>query len=181
MSFTIFSIALIMVFAVIATIEIYQGLKKGFFKSAVAFGMALVCMLISVVLSPLLSELLVSSVLCLSTTLLLCSVFPPSPSLLSLPQAVIPNDMTIANKSATILLFFIFFPFPKKTRPPRRRAREKTRFRSRSLKCPRTVSLHATVSIPADALSLGRSRQWLLLRSCPAFPYPCPKMGSCAH
>ena len=103
MSFTIFSIALIMVFAVIAAIEIYQGLKKGFFKSAVAFGMALVCMLISVVLSPLLSELLVSSVLAQYDIDELCQMMHLKPDIAG--ELILPVTSLIAS----IVIFVVIF------------------------------------------------------------------------
>ena len=74
MTFTLFSVAILMVFAVIAGLEIYQGMKKGFFKAMVAFGMALLCMVISLILAPLLSDLIATTVLAQYSSVEICNM-----------------------------------------------------------------------------------------------------------
>ena len=55
MTLTLFSVAILAIFAVCAAIEIYRGARRGFLKSLVTLCSAVVSIIISVCLSPLLS------------------------------------------------------------------------------------------------------------------------------
>ena len=103
MTFTVFSIAIIMLFAVIAVIEIYQGLKKGFFKAMVAFGMALLCMMIAVVLAPPLSELIANTVFAQYSPREICVMLRLNPDIAG--DLILP----IASLLMSILLFIVLF------------------------------------------------------------------------
>ena len=52
MSFSLFSIVILFIFAVICTIEIHKGRKQGFCRSLVSFGVTVTALLISVMLAP---------------------------------------------------------------------------------------------------------------------------------
>ena len=105
MTFTVFSMAIIMLFAVIAGIEIYQGIKKGFFKAMVAFGMALLCMVISVVLSPLLAELIADAVFAQYTPREICLMLHLNPDIAA--DLMIPISALLLS----ILLFVVLLSY----------------------------------------------------------------------
>ena len=59
MSFTVFSVAVLLIFLIAAAIEIYRGRQRGFFKTLISLGSMLVSLIISLMLSPVLSEVIV--------------------------------------------------------------------------------------------------------------------------
>lgn len=62
MSFTVFSVAVILIFVTVMLIEIFQGLKKGYMKTLISLGTKLFSVLLSAVLAPLASKPLVEIV-----------------------------------------------------------------------------------------------------------------------
>lgn len=62
MSFSVFSIAIILIFLSAAVICFYRGRERGFFKSLIFLGCSLFSITASIILSPILSKLIISSV-----------------------------------------------------------------------------------------------------------------------
>jgi len=58
MSFSLLSIAILMIFAAVTAIEVYKGIKNGFGMSLVSFGVTLTALLLSLLVSPIISMLL---------------------------------------------------------------------------------------------------------------------------
>lgn len=63
MSFSLFSVIIIMIFAIIAAVEVYRGITRGFEKSLISLGALAVSTVISLIVSPALSGLVVSLVM----------------------------------------------------------------------------------------------------------------------
>ena len=60
MSISLFSVALLLIIAPIAAIEIYRGITRGFFHSLISLATLIPCILISLLLAPVISQQLVS-------------------------------------------------------------------------------------------------------------------------
>jgi len=63
MSFTIFSVAIILIFATAAIIEIYRGIERGFQRTLIELGVIAVGIILSALISPLLSKAIVKPIL----------------------------------------------------------------------------------------------------------------------
>ncbi len=59
MTFSLFSVAILIIFIVILVIEVYRGIQKGFRQAIISLGAALASVIASVMLSPLVSMLVV--------------------------------------------------------------------------------------------------------------------------
>ena len=62
MTFSAFSVAIILIFANAVTIGIYRGRQRGFFKSLIFLGSALFSVTVSIILSPAISNLISTAV-----------------------------------------------------------------------------------------------------------------------
>ena len=62
MSFTLFSVAVLLIFVTAASIEIFRGLRRGYMKTLISLGTVLFSILFSAVLSPLLAKPIVGAV-----------------------------------------------------------------------------------------------------------------------
>ena len=105
MTFSLFSVAIIMVFIVILAIEVYSGIQKGFQRKMISLGAALAAVIVSSVLSPLLSMPLASIVYeevvsGLSICVQLLKKFPSSDELLK---------GVVGALLSTVLFVIVFF------------------------------------------------------------------------